>query len=143
MIFSKLKKITKLRLCNWSLAVTSAAMLISGIQLEVTHSSGHLSVWLHILIGLLFMGLVGEHVFLHFGKSNWFAKFRNLKSLPTRILWWLTIITLITGIAAAVRWILTPAHTPLGGIHGKLGFLMIILSIFHMAKRIKFFKSKK
>lgn len=137
-----MKKITKLRLCNWGLLVASAAIFISGLQLEVIHSSGELSIWIHIIIGSLFMGLVGAHLFLHFGKSNWFAKFSNLKSRATRILWWVTILTLITGIATSVRWILTNTHTPLGGIHGKLGFLMIILSIFHIIDRLNFFKRK-
>ncbi len=82
-----MKKITKIKLCNWSLLVASAAILISGIQLEVTHSRGDLSVWIHVIIGLLFMGLVGTHIFLHFGKSNWLTKFSNLKSRATRILW--------------------------------------------------------
>ena len=138
-----MKKIAKLRLCNWGLLVASASIFISGLQLEVIHSSGDLSVWIHIIIGLLFMSLVGIHIFLHFGRSNWFAKFSNLKSRATRILWWMTIITLITGIATAVRWIVTNNHSPLGGIHGKLGFLMIILSIFHIVNRLYFFKSKK
>ena len=138
-----MKKIDKLRLCNWSVLVVSAAILISGIQLEVIHSSDCLSVWLHIVIGLLFMALVAIHIYLHFGKSNWYAKFSKLKSRATQILWWVTIITLLTGIATSIRWIISYTHTPLGGIHGKLGFLMIILSIFHIAKRFNFFKSKK
>ena len=138
-----MKKIPRLKLCNWSLLVASATVLISGIQLEVVHSSGDLSVWIHLIIGFLFMALVCIHLYLHFGKSNWFTKFSNLKSRATRILWWITIITLITGIATAVRWIVTNTHSPLGGIHGKLGFLMLILSIFHIENRLYFFKSKK
>lgn len=138
-----MKKSTKLRLCNRSLLVVSAVILGSGIQLEVIHSSVNLWVWLHIIIGLIFMVLVGIHIFLHFGRSNWFAKFSNLKSRATRILWWVTVLTLITGLASTVRYIATNTHTPLGGIHGKLGFLLIILSIFHIAKRLKFFINKK
>ena len=138
-----MKKIIKLTLCNWNLLIASGAVLISGIQLELIHCSSRLSVWLHIIIGLLFMGLVGAHIFLHFGKSDWFAKFNHIKSRTTRIMWWTTIITLITGLATSVRWIVTNAHSPLGGIHGKLGFLMIILSIFHIVNRFYFFKSKR
>ena len=138
-----MKKITKLKFCNWGLLVASVAVLISGIQLEVINSTVNFSVWLHIIIGLLFLGLVYAHIFLHFGKSNWFAKFSQLKSRATQILWWTTIITLITGIASAIRWIETNTHSPLGGIHGKLGLMMLILSIFHISKRLNFFKSKK
>ncbi|MBD5236341.1 MAG: DUF4405 domain-containing protein [Bacteroidales bacterium] len=135
-----MKKLTKLKICNRSLLLATFAVLISGIELEVIHSNGSLSVWIHIILGLLFMCLVGIHIYLHFGKSNWFARFSKLRSQATRILWWLTLITLITGIATTVRWIVTNTHSPLGGIHGKLGFLMIILSIFHIAKRFKFFR---
>ncbi len=48
-----MKKITKLKICNWSLLALTIAILISGIQLEATHSIGLTSVWIHILIGVL------------------------------------------------------------------------------------------
>ncbi len=42
-----------------------------------------------------------------------------------------------------IHWVTTFTHASIGGAHGKLGFLMMILSIGHIAKRIKFFKGKK
>ena len=138
-----MKKITKLKICNWSLLPLTVAILISGIQLEATHSIGLTSVWIHILIGVLFIGMATYHVYLHFGKSNWFSKFSKQKSKVTRILWWVALVTLISGIAAMIHWVTTFTHATIGGVHGKLGFLMIILSIGHITKRIKFFKSKK
>lgn len=138
-----MKKSAGLKLCNWVLLVASAAILISGAQLEIIHCKDEFSVWLHVFIGLLFMALVGGHIYLHFGKSNWFVKFSYLKSGATRVLWWTAILTLISGVACAARQFATNTHTPLGGIHGKLGFLMLILSIFHITRRIKFFKTKK
>ncbi|MDE5905650.1 hypothetical protein, partial [Duncaniella sp.] len=47
------------------------------------------------------------------------------------------------GVAAMIHWVTTFTHSSIGGVHGKLGFLMIILSIGHIARRIKFFNSKK
>ena len=138
-----MKKITKLKICNWSLLAFTIAILISGIQLEATHSIGLTSVWIHILIGVLFIGMAGYHVYLHFGKSNWFSKFRKQKSQVTRVLWWIALVTLISGIVAMIHWVTTFSHAPIGGVHGKLGFLMIILSFGHITKRIKFFKNKK
>ena len=138
-----MKKIIKLRICNWLLLFLTVVILVSGIQLEVTYSSGVVSVWLHIAIGLLFMALAAYHVFLHFGHLNWFHKIRKQKSQVTRILWWVALVTLISGFAAMIHWITTSTHSTIGGVHGKLGFVMIILSIGHLAKRIKFFKSKK
>lgn len=89
------------------------------------------------------MGMATYHVYLHFGNSNWFSKFRKQKSQVTRILWLVALVTLITGIVAIIHWVTTFTHAPIGGVHGKLGFLMIILSIGHIVKRIKFFKGKK
>ena len=138
-----MKKITKLKVCNWSLLSLTIAILISRIQLEATHSNGITSVWIHILTGVLFMGMAAYHVYLHFGKSNWFLKFRKQKSQVTRILWWVALVTLVSGVAAMIHWVTTFTHSSIGGVHGKLGFLMIILSIGHITKRIKFFKRKK
>lgn len=138
-----MKKIAKLKICNWSLLALTAAILISGIQLETTHSNGLLSVWIHIIIGILFICMTACHVLLHFGNSNWFTKFRKQKSQATRALWWVSLATLTTGLISMIHWISTFTHTPIGGVHGKLGFLMIALSIGHICKRIKFFKRKK
>lgn len=135
-----MKKIVRLRLCNCALLVLTGAVLISGVQLEATHSSGAVAVWVHIAVGAAFMALVAWHIYLHFGRSNWFAKFRRQKSPVTRILWWVGLITLVTGIVSAIHWSVNGIHWPVGGVHGKLGFLMIILSAAHIAKRFKFFR---
>lgn len=137
-----MKKIAKLKICDWCLLILTIAILISGIQLEATGSSGLTSVWIHIVIGLLFMVMATYHIFLHFGYSNWFAKIHKQKSQVTRILWWVSLITLITGIIATVHWMTVFYHAPIGGVHGKLGLLMLLLSTGHIIKRIGFFKRK-
>lgn len=138
-----MKKIEKLRICNCSLLVLTVAILASGIQLEATDSAGLTPVWIHVAIGLAFMAVVAYHVFLHFGKSNWFSRFRKQKSPVTRILWWVGLITLLTGLIAWIHWLTTFTHAPIGGVHGKIGFLMIILAIGHICKRIKLFKNMR
>lgn len=138
-----MKKITKLRVCNISLLLLTLAILASGIQLELTGSNGMIPVWIHIAIGILFVTLVIYHIFLHFGNSDWFSKFKKQKSPVTRILWWLFLATLVTGIIAVIHWLLSFTHSPIGGIHGKIGLLMIIFAIGHIFKRKKFFKFKK
>ena len=137
-----MKKIVKLKTCNRSLLILTICILFSGIQLEVIHSNSLTLVWIHIIVGLLFMSFITYHIFLHFDYCNWFAKFHNLKNQFTRILWWVSLLTLITGIIASVHWLVTFAHAPIGGVHGKLGFLMILLSAAHIIKRFKFFKRK-
>ena len=137
-----MKKITKLKICDWCLLILTIAILTSGIQLEATHSSGLSSVWIHIITGLLFACLVTYHIYLHFGYGNWFSKIQNQKNQLTRILWWFSLATLLTGIIALVHWLTTFNHAPIGGVHGKIGFLMVLLSMGHVIKRIKFFKRK-
>lgn len=138
-----MKKIVKLKICNWSLLILTIAILTSGIQLEATHSRDLTSVWIHIITGLLFACLVTYHLYLHLGYGNWFTKIHRQKSHLTRILWWVSLITLITGLIASVHWLTTFNHAPIGGVHGKLGFLMILLSTGHIIKRIKIFKRKR
>ena len=74
------------------------------------------------------MALSGWHIWLHFGKSNWFTRFHRQKSRLTRILWWATLATLASGIIATAHSLGSFTHGHIGGVHGKLGFLMIILS---------------
>lgn len=137
-----MKKITKLKICDWSLLIVTIAILVSGIQLEATHSRGLTSVWIHIIIGLLFACLVTLHLYLHFGYNNWFSKIHKQKNQITRMLWWVSLITLISGAIASAHWLTTFNHAPIGGIHGRIGFLLIIISTGHIIKRMKFFAHK-
>lgn len=138
-----MKKIEKLKICDWCLLIMTLAMLVSGVQLEATDSRGATSVWIHIAVGILFFTLVAYHIFLHFGKSNWFSKFSKQKNQYTRVLWWVSLLTFISAVIAFVHWATSFTHSPIGGVHGKIGFVMIILAVGHICKRIKFFKSNK
>ncbi|MDE6049134.1 MAG: hypothetical protein K2G09_05515 [Paramuribaculum sp.] len=134
-------KAQKLKICDWTLAVLLPIVLASSVQLEATSSSGILPVIFHITVALPFMCLVVRHIFLHFKWKKWFTKFSKLK-VPTRILWWLYILTSISGIAAFIHWLIENDHSALGGAHGKIGFIMIAFAIGHTVRRIKFFKKK-
>lgn len=133
-----MKKKVKLKACNWTLLVSTVAILVSGIDLEVSNCSDRHDVWVHVFLGTLFI-LATYHVYLHFGRSNWFSRFMKLKRPPVRILWWLYIFTAVSGVIATIHLPVNMQHSPIGGVHGKIGFLMILFSIFHIAKRIKFF----
>ena len=137
-----MKKIVKIRICDWGLLVLTVAVLASGVQLEATDSRSLTTVWVHVAIGLAFVAAVAWHVFLHFGRNNWFARFRKLKSQATRVLWWAYLALVLSGIVACAHRLITFAHSPIGGVHGKVGFLMLVLAIGHIAKRIKFFRKK-
>ena len=47
------------------------------------------------------------------------------------------LLTLVSAMAATTHWILTDAYTGIGGIHGKIGLVFLILIIVHTAERIK------
>lgn len=135
-------KARKLKICNWSLLVSAILILVSSIQLEATGSRGEISVWIHIILALVFTFLAGWHIWLHFGWSDWFVRFHKIRKPVTRILWYLLLLTVILGVAATIMWIGSQTHSPLGGVHGKVGFLMILVAIGHTVKRIKFFRAK-
>lgn len=135
-----MNKLAKLILCNRLLLLLTVATLVSGIQLEATHSSGVRAVWIHILVGAAFMTMIVWHLYLHFKWKSWIKRLRSQKSHVTH---WLALsgaFAFATGIASAIHWALTYVHAPLGGVHGKLGFLFIALAIGHAVKRIKFYK---
>lgn len=118
----------------------TAFILASGIQLEATGSSSVDWVWIHIVVGTFFMALGFLHIYIHLGASNWFSRFHKLKSPVTRILWWITLLTLVTVVIATGHWLGSFTHSSIGGVHGKLGFMMIILCLCHIVKRIRFFR---
>ena len=134
-------KVQKLKVCDRTLAVLLSLVLASSIQLEATSSRGILPVVVHIIVALPFLCLILWHIYLHFQWKKWLTKFSKLK-VPTRILWWLYTLTFLSGAATLIHWLIENGHGPLGGVHGKIGFLMIAFAIGHTIKRIKFFKRK-
>lgn len=133
----KMNTASKLKLCNRFLGCVIVMMLASGIQLEVTSGQYVWSVWLHIILGILLTVLSVYHIFLHYRHTNWFTRFRKNRRTATRILWWVFLLTVISGIAATVSWLNDGDHSHLGAVHGKIGFLMVVLAITHVIKNLK------
>lgn len=52
-----MKKIAKLRICDWSLFILTTGALFSGIQLEILSGSSYSWIWVHIGLCLLFIGV--------------------------------------------------------------------------------------
>lgn len=128
---------SRLKLCNRTLGITLLLMLVSGIQLEATSGRYVWTVWLHIMLGILLTVLSLYHIYLHYRKSNWFTRFAKNRNTSTCILWWVFLLTAVTGIASTISWIGHNQHTPLGGVHGKIGFLMVIIAIIHAVRHIR------
>lgn len=136
-------KAKKLKICNWSLLVATAVVLASSVQLEATYSRGMMWVFIHISVASVFVALAIWHIYLNISGGNWFVKFKKQKSPVTSILWWFLIFTVLSAIIALVHWLGTYSHSPVGGVHGKIGFVMIAIAIGHTIKRFKFFRPRK
>lgn len=71
----------------------------------------------------------------HYRRSNWYARFaRNRKAVP-RILWWVFLLTVVSGIVATILWLDGGRHSHIGAVHGKIGFLMVLMAIIHVARK--------
>ena len=130
-----MKKVTKFRLCDWSLLFLTIIMLASGLQLETNPSGTRIWVWLHIIAGLIFTADIFWHLQLHKKPKKNHTHGKNHAWAGG-----LFLLSLISGIIATVHWLATYTHTTIGGIHGKLGFLMIIAVIVHVSKHIRFYR---
>lgn len=135
-------KIEKLRLCDWMLVFATAFILASSIQLEATNSRSIIWILIHVIIGCLFFTNIVWHLYLHFDWKSWVQRLRKQKSPVTRWLAIFALLTLISALVAIFHWIGTYTHSPIGGIHGKIGFVFLALAIGHTFKRIKFLKRK-
>ena len=136
-------KAKKLKICDWLLLVSIVVMLASSIQLEATGSRAVIWVWLHIIIGYLFFANIIWHLYLHFGWKSWLQKFRKRKTPATRWLAIFALLTIISALVAFFHWVGSYIHSPIGGLHGKIGFIFIAIAIGHTVKRINFFKNKR
>lgn len=126
----------KLKRCNRVLGFMLVMILASGIQLEVASGRYAWSVWIHIILGILLTGISVCHIYLHYKTCNWFSRFAKNRNTVTRILWWVFLFTVISGVAATFHWIAGGGHSPIGGVHGKIGFLMVFVAAFHVAKHL-------
>jgi len=135
-----------LRLCDIALLIVAILVLASSIQMEASKGEdfagipfvGYMIV--HVVLAIAMFALVIYHLYLHFGWKEWIAKLRKTPKRATRILSVVTLIALLTGVAAFIVLMVNMRHTSLGGVHGKFGFLMIVIALGHTIKRIRFLK---
>lgn len=132
---------------NLALSALGILMLASGIMLETLHGQSlwfpfDVCAWLHAAVSLVFFILAVCHIHLHWGKvSRWLSGFRNTRRKPVKVLFVLSLLTFATGIAAVVAHVVH-GHTTLGGVHGKIGFVMALLALFHVVRRRRWFRKR-
>jgi len=136
----------KLRICDIVLLIVAVLVLVSSIQMEASAGESFMGVpfvaymVIHVVLALTMMLLVGYHLYLHFGWKKWINKLHKTPKRATRVLSVFALLTLLTGAAALIVLSVNMQHTPLGGIHGKMGFIMIVVALGHTIKRFKFLK---
>ena len=107
---AKITTAARLKRCNRSLGLTLLLILASGIQLEATSGRCAWSVWVHIILGVALTALSLYHIYLHYRTDNWFARFARNRNTVTRILWWVFLLTTVSGLAAtAICCLLLPS----------------------------------
>lgn len=136
----------RLKKCNCSLLVLAPLVLASSIILEASHGEAVLGVrfniWVaaHIALAATFIALVFWHLKLNWGKiSGWPKRLSSRKSGAVKALSILCFLTAATGIVAVPVWLLH-GHTPIGGIHGKAGFIFLLLAILHTIRHRRWFR---
>ena len=127
-----------------ALLLVAIVVLVSSIQMEVTGGEPFMGMSfmtytiLHIVLAVSMMLLIAYHLYLHFNWKNWIEKLRQTPKKQTRVLAVLAGLVLLTGVASLVDFMIHLQHTPLGGLHGKIGFIFMIIAIGHTLKRKKF-----
>lgn len=141
-----MNKRNQFKYCNWSLVFVTIPLLATSILLECQYGeslggiSFRLNVILHLIFALLMALLVVFHLYLHFGFKQWRLRIQRLKRPVTKKLIYLGGAVAVSGVVALLGWLFSQQHSTLGGIHGKIGFVFIALSLGHTIKRISFFK---
>ena len=144
-----MEKKTQSRICNWSLLVLAILMLASGIQMEACFGADFLGfsfpvyMVFHVIVALLMTTTVIWHIWLHFSWKEWVKRFSALKRMDTKILAAVAVLVLVSGIVALLVLLFNGMqHNGLGGVHGKIGFIFIAIGIYHIVRRVRFYKNR-
>lgn len=138
-------KKSQLTIINLSLIVLLFLTVASSVIIEYTGGrnlpqlrSGALVI-IHIAVTLALMLLSYFHIKAHLGAiRQWRERFRKTKK-QNRWLFWVALITFLSGLIATVTYFLK-GHTPFGGIHGKIGFIALLIMFLHLIHRRKWLR---
>jgi amino acid transporter len=94
----------------------------------------------HLVVCFSLMGLSFVHIKAHYGKlSNWknaLSKGRN----HTKWVLAFAVLAIVTGVVSTVTYF-SHGHTPLGGVHGKIALVSLLLMTGHLVKRFNRLKN--
>jgi len=138
----------KLYVVNVLLAVIAILVFASSLLIEILHGAdwlgmaNHFWVALHAMFGILMAFLVFAHLRLNWARvSAWLTRFKKSPNKVTKALVILSIVAFVSGFVAIFTFF-TSGHGPIGGIHGKLALVFLIIGIGHFIKRFKWYFKK-
>ena len=144
-----MKKKNQFKVCNWCLLALTVIALASGIVLECLHGEPWLGIscevftWLHIIACVCFMVLTLWHLWLHWRKvSEWWQRIVSHHSPGFKLTALFFLLTFLTGLVCIPLWIRC-GHVGIGGWHGKLGFIAIILLLPHIKRHWYWYAGKR
>lgn len=133
---------------NTALLVVALLATASSVQLELLHGRAFCGianavwVWIHVVLCVCFLALSAHHLCLHLRQRRRSAKgARGRLAKSSRLLAVAFLIVLLSGLLAAGHFI-GGGHTTIGGVHGKLGFVAIILLVGHVWRHFRWFRGR-
>lgn len=129
-----------LRIVNFLAVVAFVLILLSGLQMEISGgadfygiSFANYMIW-HCIIGIVFCGLVGFHLYLN-RKAFQISKKKGAMKWLMNIF----IVSALTGVIVIFVVLRhNMQHSSLGGLHGKIGFLFLIFTFVHIIRHKNF-----
>ncbi len=131
---------------NKGLIICGLILIISSVILEfmggkdLAYLAFNRSVGIHLIIVSVFTLLIGLHILIHQKDKPIYQKFA-FRNKPTKVLMIVLLLTAVSGIPSTILFIAGHTHHIIGGIHGKFGLIFIILSLLHIKKRFRWFRT--
>lgn len=139
-------KLKQLKIANTILLILLPLILFSSIQMEISSGDSFAGIsfqWIviiHVVINIIAILCTLWHLYLHFEWKNWISKIKKLKSVNAKTIIIVTCVVFISGMISLFHLLPSWQHGTIGGIHGKFGFLFILLGIYHIIQRWKWIK---
>ena len=125
---------------NVWLGAISILTTVSGFGFKGSETT----IWLHIVIGLIWTTTAYIHLRIHFDSSK--SLLRNILNIKTKITKGMVIFSILaiaTGVIATLVMVAIDVEYNYVGIaHGKLGLLLTLYMLLHTFKRYKWFKGR-
>lgn len=118
-----------------------AGYIVQWIVLKIVKAIAHRwdSDMYHALTNVRFFHKICRIIYLHFRWNNWIMRLIRKRRGVVR---WMTVsglLLILSACIATIHWTATTAHTVVGAIHGKIGFIFILLTIIHIIRYRRFF----